>query len=134
MTIDDRYAPYAALLLRVGLGVLALAHGLLKVVVFGMPGTVGFFGSLGLPAFMAYAVVALELAGGTALVLGWQTRWAALAMVPLLLGTIVTVHGTKGWLFDNPGGGWEFPAFWAAALVVQALLGDGAWSLGSRDR
>jgi putative oxidoreductase len=132
--IDARTAPYAALLLRVGLGVLALAHGLLKVVVFGMPGTVDFFVSLGLPAFMAYAVVALELAGGTALVLGWQTRWAALAMVPLLLGTIVTVHGTKGWLFDNPGGGWEFPAFWAAALVVQALLGDGAWSLGSRDR
>jgi putative oxidoreductase len=26
--------------------------------------------------------------------------------------------------------GWEFPAFWTVALVVQAMLGSGALSLG----
>jgi putative oxidoreductase len=130
--IDSRTAPYGALLLRVSLGALALAHGLLKLLVFGLPGVVGFFGSLGLPAFVAYVVVAIEVLGGAALVLGWQTRIAALAMVPVLLGTIFTVHGAKGWMFGVEGGGWEFPAFWAAALVVQSLLGDGACALGAR--
>ena len=43
-------APYAATLLRISLGVLALAHGLLKILVFTPAGTVGFFESLGLPA------------------------------------------------------------------------------------
>jgi putative oxidoreductase len=40
------------------------------------------------------------------------------------------VHGAKGWPFVNEGGGWEFPAFWAVALIVQALLGSGAYALG----
>jgi putative oxidoreductase len=39
------------------------------------------------------------------------------------------VHGGNGFFFTNAGGGWEFPAFWAIALLVQALLGDGAYAL-----
>ena len=35
----------------------------------------------------------------------------------------------SGWLFGAQGGGWEFPAFWTVALVVQALLGPGRWAL-----
>ena len=31
--------------------------------------------------------------------------------------------------FSAPGGGWEFPAFWAVALVAQALMGPGAFAL-----
>ena len=38
----------------------------------------------------------------------------------------MTVHGKNGWEFTNKGGGWEYPAFWAAALLVLFLLGDGA--------
>ena len=44
---DTRLAPYAATLLRISLGTLALAHGLLKLLVFTPAGTVGFFASLG---------------------------------------------------------------------------------------
>jgi hypothetical protein len=39
------------------------------------------------------------------------------------------VHAANGWSFANPGGGWEYPAFWAAALFAQFLLGDGAYAL-----
>lgn len=46
--------PHAISLLRVALGVMALAHGLLKVFVFTLPGTVGYFESLALPRFLAY--------------------------------------------------------------------------------
>lgn len=124
-------ASYAALLLRVSLGVLFIAHGLLKVLVFTPAGTVGFFESLGLPGFLAYVTMAAELGGGLALIAGLFTRWVSLALVPVLLGAILFAHGGNGWLYTNEGGGWEFPAFWAAALVVQALLGDGAYSARS---
>jgi putative oxidoreductase len=120
--------PYAATLLRVSLGVLALAHGLLKVLVFTPAGTVGFFASLGLPAVLAYATIGIEVVGGIALIAGVFTRYVALAMVPILLGATF-VHSGSGWLFSSEGGGWEFPAFWAVALIVQALLGDGAFAL-----
>lgn len=125
---DLNKAPYAALVLRVALGVLALAHGLLKVFVFTPAGTVGFFESLGLPGALAYLTIVIEVAGGLALIAGVLTRWVAIAMVPILLGSIAFAHWNAGWLFSNEGGGWEYPAFWAVALIVQAMLGDGAYA------
>ena len=122
--------PYGSLLLRVALGVLFLAHGLLKLLVFKPSGTAGYFRSLGLPAFVGYLTMIAEIAGGILLILGVATSLVALALLPLIVGTIVMVHGSKGWTFDSSGGGWEYPAFWAVALVVQALLGSGAYSLG----
>ena len=127
--IDAATAPWAALILRVGLGILFLAHGLLKLLVFKPAGTYGYFKSLGLPGALAYITMAAELAGGTALIIGFMPRYVALLLTPLILGTIVTVHGKNGWMFSNKDGGWEFPAFWALALFVQFLLGDGAWVL-----
>nr|WP_290827118.1 DoxX family protein [Halomonas sp.] len=123
--------PHAISLLRVSLGVMALAHGLLKVFVFTLPGTVGYFESLGLPGFLAYLTIAAEVGGGIALLLGVYTRWVSLALVPVLLGA-VWVHLGNGWMFSNPGGGWEFPVFWAVALIVQAGLGSGRWVLSPR--
>ena len=125
---DTKLTLYATVILRVSLGVLALAHGLLKVLVFTPAGTVGFFASFGLPAILAYATIAVEVVGGLALVAGVFTRYVAVVMIPILLGAVV-VHFNAGWLFSNEGGGWEYPAFWAVALAVQAMLGDGAFSL-----
>ena len=122
-------ADLAALLLRVSMGALFLAHAGLKIFIFTPSGTAGYFASLGLPALLAYAVIFAELFGGIALLLGLWTRWVSLALLPILLGAIYVPHGAKGFLFSNPGGGWEFPAFWAVALVVQALLGGGAFAL-----
>ncbi len=122
---DTRLAPYAALLLRLTLGITILAHGLLKVIVFTPAGTAQYFGSLGLPAAAAYLVIFAEVAGGAALILGLWTRLAALLLVPVLLGAL-WVHAGNGWVFSAEGGGWEFPAFWTVTLLVQVLLGDGA--------
>ena len=58
-------ADLAATLLRVTSGVWFIIHALIKVFVFTIPGTVGFFESLGLPGAMAYLVIAAELLGGT---------------------------------------------------------------------
>lgn len=126
--IEARTAPYAALLLRVTLGVAFLAHGFLKVFVFSIPGTVGFFESIGYPGFFAYLVILAEIAAGAALILGVYTRLIALLLVPVMIGALIQ-HAGNGWLFSSQGGGWEFPAMWTALLFVQAGLGNGAYAL-----
>ncbi|MBU6439885.1 MAG: DoxX family protein [Betaproteobacteria bacterium] len=127
--IRESTAPYGITLLRVSLGILFLAHVALKVFVFTIPGFVSYFASLHLPAVMAYGTIALEAFGGLALVLGIYAPWVAIPLALEMFGTIVMVHGANGWLFTNKGGGWEYPAFWAVALVVLSLLGDGALAL-----
>jgi putative oxidoreductase len=121
-------APYGALILRLSLGVMFIAHALLKLVVFTLPGTVQFFESLGYPGFLAYVVFGAELAGGALLVLGLYTRWVSLALIPILIGAAL-VHVPNGWVFSAPNGGWEYPVFLVVASAVQALLGDGALAL-----
>lgn len=124
-------AEYAALVLRMALGTMFIAHALLKVMVFTPEGTVGFFASLGVPGWFAYPVMAAELAGGMMLVAGIQTRVVSLALIPILIGSIVLVHGGNGWLYTNEHGGWEYSAFLIAASLSLALLGDGAYSAKS---
>jgi putative oxidoreductase len=121
-----------ALLLRVALGVVFLAHSAyLKLVVFGLPGTAEFFASIGLPALLAYLVFAAEALGGVALISGVHTRAVALALIPIALGA-TWAHLGAGWLFSNEGGGWEYPLFLTVALGVQAFFGDGALALKTR--
>lgn len=127
--IDSKTAPYAALVLRVALGVMFLAHSLyLKVIVFTVPGTVGFFESIGLPGLFAYLTILAEIGGGLALILGIQVRLVAIALLPVLLGA-TWFHAGNGWVFSNEGGGWEYPVFLIVATVVQALLGAGAYAV-----
>lgn len=116
-------------LLRISLGVIYIAHSLyLKLVIFTLPGTAAFFESLGLPAFLAYATFAAEAIGGVALLLGYQARWAALALVPIALGA-TWAHSGAGWIFSNAGGGWEYPLFLAIATAVIAFQGNGSLAL-----
>lgn len=118
--------------LRGALGAMFLSHGTAKLWVFTPAGTATFFSSLGLPPALAYVTIAAELAGGAALVIGLKTRLVSLALVPIIIGSIVLVHGANGFFFSNAGGGWEYPAFLAVALLVQAMLGDGKWSVSAR--
>ena len=122
-------ANLAALLLRVSMGILFLAHAGLKIFVFTPAGAAGFFESLGFPGPLAYLVIAAELLGGIALIAGLWTRWVSIALIPVLLGSIYAPHGAAGFFFSNPNGGWEFPAFWVVALASLALLGNGAYAL-----
>ena len=126
--IDNRTAPWAALVLRITLGVMFIAHALLKYAVFTLPGTAKFFESLGLPGPLAYVVFWAELIGGVLILAGVYSRWVAAALIPILLGA-AWAHAGNGWVFSAPNGGWEYPVFLAAAAAVQALLGDGKYSL-----
>lgn len=126
--IDTRTAPYAALVLRLSLGVMFVMHAYLKVAVFTMDGSVQFFESLGYPGFFAYLTVAAEIVGGALLILGVYSRYVAAALVPLLIGATLA-HIGNGWVFSAQGGGYEYPLFLIAASATQVLLGDGAHAL-----
>lgn len=127
--IDTRTSPYAALLLRITMGGLFLAHAGLKFFVFTPAGTEKFFASLGLPGSFGLVVMGLEAIGGVALILGVLTRVFAILLAGDLLGAIALVHIHNGFFFNSPGGGWEYPAFWAITLIALALLGPGAFAL-----
>jgi len=128
---NQQAAPYAALVLRVSLGVMYVAHSLiLKHFTFTLPGTVQFFQSLGLPGALAYATFWAELIGGVLLIAGAGTRWVSLALVPVLAGAL-WVHAGNGWVFSAANGGWEYPLFLIVVSVVAALLGDGRYALGN---
>ncbi len=125
---DKDISNTAIFLLRLSLGSMFIAHALLKYMVFTLPGTVQFFSSIGLPGSLAYVVFVAELVGGSLLILGFHTRQVALALLPVLLGAAY-VHWPNGWVFSNANGGWEYPVFLAMVTIVQAMLGDGAYSV-----
>jgi len=115
---------YGALLLRVSLGVMYLAHSvILKGLTFGLAGTAKFFESLGLPGPLAYATFAAEAVGGLMLVFGVKARWVAAALLPVLAGA-VWVHAGNGWVFSAPNGGWEYPVFLVVASLVVILTDE----------
>ena len=127
---DSTRIDVAALVLRVSLGVMFVAHALLKYFVFTPAGTVKFFQSIGLPGPLAYATIAAELIGGALLVLGVYTRAVSFALIPVLIGA-TWAHAGNGWLFTSPNGGWEYPAFLTLAAFATALIGEGRYALSA---
>jgi putative oxidoreductase len=114
--------------LRVVVGIVFLAHGGQKLFVFGMAGTAGFMGQVGIPFPMLAAIVvmAVEFLGGLALVLGLFTRWAAIPLAFDMLVAILVVHLKAGFFLPN---GYEFAFTLLGASLALALLGSGEASV-----
>ena len=128
--MHDRRIDLAALVLRLTLGAVLLAHGLLKLVVFTPAGTAAFFDKIGLPGPLAYLVIAAELVAGLAIIVGWRTRLFAAAIAPILFGSALP-HMPNGWVFSAAGGGWEYSAFLGLTAIALALLGGGRYAVGA---
>ncbi|OUR73028.1 hypothetical protein A9Q78_05320 [Methylophaga sp. 41_12_T18] len=124
----------AALVLRLSLGSVLLAHSVyLKLMVFTLAGTAGYFESIGLPGGLAYFVFLAEAIGGIAIILGVKTRLFAALVIPVLIGA-TWAHSANGWVFSSAGGGWEFPLFLVAIAVVQVTIGSGKFALAADAR
>lgn len=125
-------AHYAPLLLRVALGSLFIAHLYWKLAV--LPGGLAQwwanFASNGYPWFVPWYVLSAEIAGATMLIPGILTRWVSLYAVPMMLGAAHFWATRNGFWFVAAGA--ELPMVWTVMLVLQALLGDGPFALGSR--
>ena len=126
--IDTRLAPYGLFALRAAVGLMFIAHAMLKYAVFTIPGFAGFLGQLGYPAALAWPIFLAELLGGAAILVGFYGRWVQAALLPVLVGALV-VHAPNGWLFTAQNGGWEYPAFLVVAALAHILAGEGAFAL-----
>jgi putative oxidoreductase len=125
LTFLDRSQPLALLILRLVLGTIMIAHGWQKIAGH-LHGIMGMLPHLGIPAWMAYLVVAAEFGGGILLVLGFLTRCAAFAILIDMTVAILKVHLKNGLTGQ---GGFEFPmACWAIAFAL-IFFGAGPISL-----
>jgi putative oxidoreductase len=125
----ERQIDYGIGVLRISLGLMFIAHSIvLKHFTYTLPGTAQFFASIGLAPALAYVVFALEAVGGIALLLGVGTRYAAAALVPVLVGA-TWAHAGNGWVFTSANGGWEYPLYLTVLTGAQVLLGEGAFAL-----
>ncbi len=112
----------ALLLIRVALGAVFVAHGWDKIT--DIAGTVGFFDSLGLPAFTAYLIAGIEFLGGIALFLGVFTGWASILIAATMLGAMSLVKLKDGFV-----GGYEFDLVLFLSAIAIALAGPGLYTL-----
>jgi len=124
---------WGILVLRLGIGVMFVAHGLqMALGLFGGPGVKGFSGmlsSLGFfPAlFWSYVASYTVLIGGLLLIIGVQTRPAATLLLIFILTAGIRVHLSKGFFLSN--GGIEYTFVIAAACISIILLGPGKFSI-----
>jgi putative oxidoreductase len=125
--IDQRTAPYAALLLRLALSFFFFAHLYRKFAVTGYEEWFNGWIKAGYPAWTLYYTLVAEFAGAILLLVGVYSRYVALFALPLMIAVSQLWFSRKGFWFAD--GGLEFPLSWTVMLAVQALLGDGAYSL-----
>ena len=118
----------ALAVLRAVIGTVFIAHGGQKLVVFGLAGVAGAFGSMGIPlaGIVGPAVALVEFVGGLALVFGLLTRISAAALAVVMTGAVLLVHLPAGFFAPN---GIEFSLTLFAASVALALTGAGRFSV-----
>ncbi|GAS97960.1 DoxX family protein [Mycolicibacterium canariasense] len=120
----------AILVLRVVLGLTMAAHGYNKFFGGGrIPGTAGWFDSIGMKPGMFHARVAAttEIAAGLGLAVGLLTPVPAAGFVALMLVAAWTVHRHNGFFIVKQG--WEYNLVLAVAAVAVAGTGAGRYSL-----
>ena len=115
------------LVARVLLALMFLISGVPMLLAPG--GFAGFMGSIGIPAplLVTWAVIALKVLGGIAVVVGFQTRWAAYAFAAFCVATAFIGHFSAE----------EMSVFWkniavAGGFLALSVSGPGALSLDAR--
>ncbi|MGG4455943.1 DoxX family protein [Brevibacillus porteri] len=119
---------WSALILRVIAGLTFAIHGVAKFQM-GLENVAGFFGTMGLPAFIAYLVAFLEVVGGIGLILGLGTRVFAGALSVVMLGAIFTAKLAAGFLGGEGGAGYELDLALLAMLVALGISGSSKFAL-----
>jgi len=127
-------APYATLILRVGLGIVMVAHGWQKYQ-GGATGVAGFLGNLGIPAagLMAWVVIIVELIGGVCVILGLATRLWALLFGIIMVVAMLTAKGQAPLIGAMGSGcGKELDVALLVGSLALAGLGGGGLSLDKK--
>lgn len=129
---------WAGLILRVGLGVVMVAHGAQKLLGWfggnGFEGTMGFFTQkMGLPWLVAFLVIIGESLGSIGLIAGFLTRFTAASFIVIMTGAIATVHWPQGffmnWFGQQQGEGFEYHLLVIAMSAALVIVGGGKWAV-----
>ena len=128
---SERKRDWGITVVRVGAGIVFLAHGSQKVFVFGLSAMQGTFAHMGfpVPAVLGPFVALLEFLGGIALIAGLLTRWLAILFAIEMAVAVLKVHLAGGFFLP---GGFEFAFTMFSASVALALAGPGAAALDRR--
>lgn len=121
---------YANLVGRILLAHIFLLAGINKIT--GYSGTQAYMEGMGVPGMLLPLVIILEIGGALALIVGWQTRWAAYALALFSIVAAVIFHSNLSEQIQMI----LFMKNWALAggLLVLAANGAGAFSLDQRTR
>jgi putative oxidoreductase len=119
------------LLIRLVVGLVFFMHGWMKLTVFGLAGTAGFLGGLGvpLPAVNAVMIIAVELVCGLLFALGMGTRIVGALFAFSMLVAFLTVHAPNGFFLPN---GYEFVLTLALVSIAVIITGPGRYSIDAR--
>lgn len=126
-----------AFIARITLGIVILPHGLQKLLGLfggaGFSGTVDFFVSSGIPAFVAVLIIIGESFGALGLILGFLSRIAALGVTIIMLGAIFLVNLNYGffmnWFGNKAGEGYEYHLLAVGLGLIVLIKGGGKWSV-----
>mgnify|MGYP000075448769 FL=1 len=119
---------FSAPLGRVLLSLIFLISGVGKI--SGYAGTQAYMDSMGVPGVLLPLVIALEILGGLAIIVGWQARIAAFLLAGFCLLSAVLFHGNIG----DQGEQIQFlkNLGLAGGFLLIVAHGAGAWSLDNR--
>ncbi len=121
---------WAVAVMRVVVGAIFVAHGAQKLFTYGLAGTTGAFGQMGIPlaGIAAPLITFLEFFGGLALIAGFLTRFVSVGLVFNMIGAIAFVHLSAGFFMPK---GYEFALVLLAGSLALAIAGGGSISLDS---
>ena len=113
---------------RVFLGHIFLLAGLSKIGAY--EGTQGYMDAMGVPGILLPLVILLEIGGGLAIIAGFKTRWAAIALAAFTVVSAAIFH-------NNFGDQTQMIMFMkniaiAGGFLLLAAHGAGAYSLDNR--
>lgn len=120
----------ALLIVRIGLGVTLAAHGYNKFYGGGrIPGTAGWFASIGMKPGMFHANLAAtgEVVAGVFFAIGLFTSFAAAGFVALMVIAALLVHRKEGFFIVS--GGWEYTFILGLVPLTVAMIGPGELSV-----
>ena len=108
-------------------------HGSQKVLgLYGGPGLakfVGFMGSMGIPAPLAYLAAAAEFLGCFGMLLGCLTRIAAFGIACNMTVAFLLVHLKNGYFGGTEGGGYELVMILLCVAIALMIGGGGNLSV-----
>ncbi|EJL47852.1 hypothetical protein BAG01nite_18540 [Brevibacillus agri] len=125
--MENRFE-WSALVLRIVVGLTFAIHGVAKFQM-GLENVAGFFGTLGLPAFIAYLVAFLEVVGGIALIAGLGTRVFSAALAVVMIGAVAKAKLAAGFMGGESGAGYELELALFAILLALSISGSSKFGL-----